>query len=147
MSTYWHNNFVLKFKKHRQLKEHEQKSKNINSENIKNPKNNQLPKHILQICWTAKQNMYSRDKAFLGEICVKESSILIGLGNFGTREFFIKGGLGWSICNGVVPSANLLCNWGKCPPPYWPYPNGKLCVKNQTVTLSHLKSLYHFVET
>ena len=95
----------------------------------------------------SKQNMNSRDKAFLGEICVKESSILIGLGNFRTRKFFIKGGLGWSICSGAVPSSNLLCNWGKCLPTNWPYPNGKLCVRNQTVTLSQLKSLHHFVET
>ena len=30
---------------------------------------------------------------------------------------------------------------GEMPPPYWTDPNGKLCVKNHTVTVSHLKSL------
>ena len=35
-------------------------------------------------------------------------------------------------------------NWGGCPLPYWPSTNEKLCVKNKTVTVSHLK-LYQFV--
>ena len=42
---------------------------------------------------------------------------------------------------------NPPCNWGRgvVPSPYWPVPNWKLCVKDQAVTVSHLKSLYLFV--
>ena len=36
--------------------------------------------------------------------------------------------------------------WGNASP-YWPGPNEKLCVKYQTVTVSHLKSLYQFVDS
>ena len=35
--------------------------------------------------------------------------------------------------------------FGGIPPPYLPGPNGKLCIKNQGVTVSHVKSLYQFV--
>ena len=35
------------------------------------------------------------DKAFLEKFRVKESSILIGLENFGATEFLIIGWLGW----------------------------------------------------
>ena len=39
--------------------------------------------------------MNLKDKAFLGKFPVKESSILIGLENFGATEFLIMGWLGW----------------------------------------------------
>ena len=38
--------------------------------------------------------MNSKDKAFLGTFCVKESSTLIGLGNFGAIGFSITAALG-----------------------------------------------------
>ena len=38
--------------------------------------------------------MNPKDRVFLGKCFVKESIILIGLENSGTREFSIKGGLG-----------------------------------------------------
>ena len=42
---------------------------------------------------------------------------------------------------------NPPCNWGRgvVSSPYWPVQNWKLCVKDQPVTASHLKSLYLFV--
>ena len=45
-------------------------------------------------CWTAIQKMNSKDKAFLETFCVKESSTLIGLGNFGATGFSITAVLG-----------------------------------------------------
>ena len=39
--------------------------------------------------------MNSKDKDFLGKLCVKESSILIGLEKFWATEFSSIGGLGW----------------------------------------------------
>ena len=39
--------------------------------------------------------MNLKDKAYLKKFHVKESSILIGLENFGATEFFIMGWLGW----------------------------------------------------
>ena len=39
--------------------------------------------------------MNSKDKAFLNKFCVKESSILFVLENFGATGFSTMGGLGW----------------------------------------------------
>ena len=85
-NAYWHKNYVLNFKKHkfdfRDTWKERQKPSVTKTFSAGFNHDAELPYN-------------SKDKAFLDEVFVKQSSILIRLENFEATGFFIMGGLGW----------------------------------------------------
>ena len=61
--------------------------------------------------------MNSKDKAFLEKFCVKESSNLIGLENFGATGFSITAMLGW--CSPHQPKSDQISTHQSPPMPHF----------------------------
>ena len=82
MSAYWWKNYVFEFwKTSLNLRDNlERTPEAISKQNLFSR---------FQSCWTPIQKMNSEDKAFPKKFCVKESSKLIGLENFGVAGFSI----------------------------------------------------------